>query len=53
MNMKFVKVCAAFIAAAAFSMPALAQDAKTLDELLQMIESAKISESCRVPQARS
>ncbi len=42
---KFVKVCAAFIAAAAFSTPALAQDAKTLDELLQMIESAKLSES--------
>ena len=42
---KFVKVCAAFVAAAAFSTPALAQDAKTLDELLQMIESAKISES--------
>ena len=41
----FVKVCAAFVAAAAFSMPALAQDAKTLDELLQMIESATISES--------
>ncbi|MBT5388133.1 MAG: MotA/TolQ/ExbB proton channel family protein [Porticoccaceae bacterium] len=41
----FVKVCAAFVAAAAFSMPALAQDAKTLDELLQMIESAKISET--------
>ena len=42
---KFVKVCAAFVAAAAFSTPALSQDAKTLDELLQMIESAKISES--------
>jgi biopolymer transport protein ExbB len=41
----FVKVCAAFVAAAAFSMPALAQDAKTLDELLQLIESAKLSES--------
>lgn len=42
---KFVKVCAAFVAAVAFSTPALAQDAKTLDELLQMIESAKLSES--------
>ena len=42
---KFVKVCAAFVAAAAFSTSAQAQDAKTLDELLQMIESAKISES--------
>ena len=45
MNMNFVKVCAAFVAAAAFSMPAMAQDAKTLDELLQMIQGAKISES--------
>ena len=42
---KFVKVCAAFVAAVAFSTPDLAQDAKTLDELLQMIESAKLSES--------
>jgi len=41
----FVKVCAAFVATAAFSMPALGQDAKTLDELLQLIESAKISET--------
>ena len=45
MNMKFVKVCVAFIAAAAFSMSVSAQDPKTLDELLQMIQSAKISES--------
>lgn len=45
MNMKFVKVCAAFIAAAAMSMPAMAQDAKSLSELLDMIQSSKISES--------
>mgnify|MGYP000686092531 CR=1 FL=1 len=45
MNMKIVKVCVAFIAAAAFSMSVSAQDPKTLDELLQMIQSAKISES--------
>jgi len=50
MNMKFVKVCAAFIAAASLSMPALAQDAKTLDELLQMIQSSKISESAEYRQ---
>jgi biopolymer transport protein ExbB len=50
MNMKFVKVCAAFIAAASISMPALAQDAKTLDELLQMIQSSKISESAEYRQ---
>ena len=45
MNMKFVKVCAAFIAAAAMSMPAMAQDAKSLSELLDMIQSSKIAES--------
>ena len=50
MNMKFVKVCAAFIAAASLSMPALAQDAKTLDELLLMIQSSKISESAESRQ---
>jgi len=50
MNMKFVKVCAAFVAAASLSMPALAQDAKTLDELLLMIQSSKISESAESRQ---
>jgi len=45
MNINFVKVCAAFVAAAALSMPAMAQDAKTLDELLQMIENSTLSES--------
>lgn len=45
MKLKFVKVCAAFIAAAAVSMPALAQDAKNLDELLNMIQNSTISES--------
>ena len=50
MNMKFVKVCAAFIAAASLSMPALAQDAKTLDELLLMIQTSKISESAEYRQ---
>ena len=43
MKMKFVKVIMAFAAAAAFTMPAMAQDAKTLDELLQMIETSSIS----------
>ncbi|MGB0449047.1 MAG: MotA/TolQ/ExbB proton channel family protein [Porticoccaceae bacterium] len=50
MIMKFVKVCAAFIAAASISMPALAQDAKTLDELLLMIQTSKISESAEYRQ---
>ena len=52
MNMKFVKVCVAFIAAAAFSMSVSAQDPKTLDELLQMIQSAKISESADTASAK-
>ena len=42
---KFINLCAAVVAAVAFSTPAMAQNAKTLDELLQMIESAKLSES--------
>ena len=45
MKLKFIKVCAAFIAAAAVSMPALAQEAKSLDELLNMIQSSTISET--------
>ena len=39
MKLKFIKVCAAFIAAAAVSMPALAQEAKSLDEMLNLIQS--------------
>ena len=42
---KFINLCAAVVATVAFSSPAMAQNAKTLDELLQMIESAKLSES--------
>ena len=45
MKINFVKVCATFVAAAVLSMPAMAQDAKTLDELLQMIENSTLSES--------
>ena len=45
MKLKFIKVCAAFLAAAAVSMPAMAQEAKSLDELLNMIQSSKISET--------
>ncbi len=45
MKLKFIKVCAAFIAAAAVSMPALAQEAKSLDELLNMIQSSTVSET--------
>jgi biopolymer transport protein ExbB len=45
MKMKFVQVIMAFAATAAFTMPAVAQDAKTLDELLMMIETSSISET--------
>ena len=45
MKIKFAKVIMAVVAVAAFSMPAMAQDAKTLDELLQMIETSSISET--------
>ena len=42
---KVINLCAAVVVTVAFSSPAMAQNAKTLDELLQMIESAKLSES--------
>jgi biopolymer transport protein ExbB len=45
MKTKIVHIFATFVAAAVISVPALAQDAKSLDELLQMIESSSISES--------
>ena len=45
MKTNMVNIFAAFVAAAAISIPAVAQDAKSLDELLQMIESSSISES--------
>jgi biopolymer transport protein ExbB len=45
MKTKFANVFGAFIAVVAFSLPAFGQDAKSLDELLQMIESSSISET--------
>jgi|TARA_B110000444_G_scaffold192157_1_gene181998 biopolymer transport protein ExbB len=45
MKTKIVRIFATFVATAVISVPALAQDAKSLDELLQMIESSSISES--------
>ena len=45
MNKKFFKVCGAFVAAALLSSSALAQEAKSLDELLQLIQNSKLSES--------
>ena len=40
-----IKFCAAVAAVAAMSTPAIAEDAKTLEQLLEMIQSQKISES--------
>lgn len=42
---KFIKYAAALVAATTLSTPVLAADAKSLDELLQMIQSQKLSES--------
>lgn len=45
MNSKLIKTAAALIAAAFIGAPAVAQEAKSLDELLKMIQDAKLSES--------
>jgi biopolymer transport protein ExbB len=45
MKNKLINIFAALFATAAFSLPALANEAKTLDELLELIQSAKISET--------
>ena len=45
MKNKIINILAALTAAVAFSVPALANEAKTLDELLELIQSAKISET--------
>jgi biopolymer transport protein ExbB len=45
MKIKSIQACAIFLSVTAFAMPSLAQDAKTLDELLQMIQTSKVSES--------
>jgi len=42
---KFIRYAAALVAATTLSAPTLAADAKSLDELLQMIQSQKLSES--------
>jgi biopolymer transport protein ExbB len=50
MKIRLVNTFAALIAAIALSTPAIASDAKTLVELLDMIESAKISETAESRQ---
>ncbi len=45
MKMKFIPICAVFMTCALYGGSALSQDAKTLDELLQMIEQSKASET--------
>lgn len=45
MKNKLINIFAALFATAAFSLPAIANEAKTLDELLELIQSAKISET--------
>ena len=45
MNKTLLNISAAFLAAVALASPVMANDAKTLDELLEMIQSAKISET--------
>ena len=45
MNKKLINIFAALFATLAFASPVMANEAKTLDELLEMIQSAKISET--------
>lgn len=45
MKNKLINIFAALFATAAFALPAMANEAKTLDELLELIQSAKISET--------
>ena len=53
MKNKFANIIAALVATFMFSVPALAQDAKSLDELLQMIESSAISDSAESKKRES
>lgn len=45
MKNKLINIFAALFATAALALPAMANEAKTLDELLELIQSAKISET--------
>jgi len=50
MNNKLINIFAALFAAVALSAPVVASEAKTLDELLEMIQTAKISETAEYRQ---
>ncbi len=50
MKNKLINIFAALFATAAFSLSAMANEAKTLDELLELIQSAKISETAEYRQ---
>jgi len=50
MKNKLINIFAALFATAAFSLPTVANEAKTLDELLELIQSAKISETAEYRQ---
>ena len=50
MNKQLINIFAALFAAVALSSPVVASEAKTLDELLEMIQTAKISETAEYRQ---
>jgi len=50
MNKQLINIFAALFAAVALSAPVVASEAKTLDELLEMIQTAKISETAEYRQ---
>ena len=53
MKMSTITLCAALFTSALVSLPAVAQDAKNLEQLLQMIQDSKISETQEYRQRQS
>ena len=53
MKMSTITLCAALFTSALVSLPAVAQDAKNLEQLLQMIQDSKISETKEYRQRQS
>ena len=53
MKMSTITLCAALLISALVSLPAVAQDAKSLEQLLQMIQDSKISETKEYRQRQS
>jgi biopolymer transport protein ExbB len=53
MKMPIITLCAALLTSALVSFPAVAQDAKNLEQLLQMIQDSKISETKEYKQRQS